>query len=140
MDACVHMYMYMKASCPQNPKLSLAKVQSLLLPKHTMLVTPIHSPCTYMCILSQPDTQSCGSGQPSMYGSEGGCMVGTLHSAPSPSSGNSVCVVTRPVVAESASAFLGLMLGCRDQEGSEEVVVFVVVLAAVDQQVNVFEG
>ena len=59
-------------------------------------------------------------------------MVGSLHSAPPPS-GNSVCVVTRPVAAESASAFLGLMLGCRDQEGSEEVVVVVVVVVAVDQ-------
>ena len=66
-------------------------------------------------------------------------MVDYPHSVPSPSSGNSVCVVTKPVVAESTSAFLGLMLGCRDQEGPEEVVV-VVVLAAVDQQVNVFEG
>ena len=39
--------------------------QSLLLTKHTMIVTPIHSPCTHMCMISQPDTLSCGSGHPS---------------------------------------------------------------------------
>ena len=58
-------------------------------------------------------------------------MVGSPHSqpAPPPSGGTCVHAVTRQVVAESASAFLGLMLGRRDQEGSEEVFV---VLVAVD--------
>ena len=55
---------------------------------------------TYMCILSQLDILSCGSGHPSLYHSGGGCMASSLYPAPSPSSGNSVHAVTRPVVAE----------------------------------------
>ena len=56
-------------------------------------------------------------------------MVGTppLQPLPSPSADTCVHAITGQVVAESASAFLGLMLGCWDQEGSEEVVVVVVV-------------
>ena len=86
---------------------------------------------THMCILSQPDTLSCGSGRPSWCGSEGGCMVGSPgHSqpVPFPSSGTCVRAVTRPVAAESAFAFLGLVLDHWNQGGSEETVV-----AAVDQ-------
>ena len=53
-----------------------------------------------MCILSQPDILSCGSGHLSLYHSEGGCMDSSLYPAPSLSAGNSVHAVTRPVVAE----------------------------------------
>ena len=74
----------MKVPC-QQMHLSKAKV-ILLLTKH-MLVTPTF--CTHMCILSQPNTLSCGSGHPSQCGSGGGCTVGTPHPAPSPSSGTS---------------------------------------------------
>ena len=57
-------------------------------------------------------------------------MVGSppLQPAPYPSADTCVRVVTRPGVAESVSSSLDLMLGRRDQGGSEETVV-----AAVDQ-------
>ena len=59
-------------------------------------------------------------------------MVGSppLQPAPSPSADTCVHAVTRPAVAESASAFLGLMFGPQVQGGLEETVV------AADDQVK----
>ena len=107
---CVHACKGVHAHRSQN---CLWLRQSLLLTKHTILVTPIPSPCTHMCILSQHNTLSCGSKHLSWCDSGGGCTVGTLHlqPAPSPSSGTCVHAVTRQVVAESASAFLAVIVG-----------------------------
>ena len=54
----------LKESCPKMPNCLWLR-QSLVVTKHMMLVTHIYSPCTHTCILSQPDTLSCGSGHPS---------------------------------------------------------------------------
>ena len=68
-------------------------------------------------------------------------MVGSLHLVPPPSAGNSVHVATRPVFAESAFAFLVLIVGSRGQEGSEiavaDAVVVLVVLVAGTQDSQV---
>ena len=58
-------------------------------------------------------------------------MVDTHHSVPSPSSGNSVHAITGQVVAESAFAFLVLIVGPRGQEGLEVAVAIVVVVLVV---------
>ena len=94
---------------------------------------------THMCMISQLYTLSCGSGHPSLCGSEGGCTVDTPHlqPAPSPSSGTCVHVVTRPAAAESVFASLDLMLDPRGQ-GLEGTVVEMVhsksqVVVAVNQ-------
>ena len=57
-------------------------------------------------------------------------MVGTPHLQPVPSLSTDTCVhaVTRPAAAESASAFLALIIGPLNRGGLEETVV-----AAVDQ-------
>ena len=54
-------------------------------------------------------------------------MVGSLCSVPPPS-GNSVRVVTRPVVAEPVFAFFAVIVGSRGQEVAVAVVVVVLVV------------